>query len=184
MHANEQICALTKKLHLHNLNNPTTSITTLYIHNTTSQPKLQTKKPRVINLYHDHGRYNHNSKPIRDRSYPHCRELPCSRESDHPSNRYFKDGTLTVDNQIFVVAAREFLLPVQRLRVRWNSQPSKIQTIPGNRRLSGHQELAVCQYLDRLNNIGLPARHFMITHYANAILRRSHPADSDDPQHK
>ena len=40
---NEQICALTRKLHLHNLNNPTTSITTLYIHNTTSQPKLQTK---------------------------------------------------------------------------------------------------------------------------------------------
>ena len=53
--------------------------------------------------------------------------------------------------------------------------------IPGNRRLSGHQELAVCQYLDCLDNIGLPARHFMITHFANAILRRSHPADSDDP---
>ena len=29
--------------------------------------------------------------------------------------------------------------------------------IPGNRKLSGHQELAVCQYLDQLDNIGLPA---------------------------
>jgi hypothetical protein len=57
----------------------------------------------------------------------------------------------------FAAAAREFLLPVQRLRARWNGRPSKIQTIPGNRRLSKHQELAVCQYLDRLDNIGLPA---------------------------
>ena len=40
----------------------------------------------------------------------------------------------------FAAAAREFLLPVQRLqiRARWNGRPSKIQTIPGNRRLSGH----------------------------------------------
>ena len=53
--------------------------------------------------------------------------------------------------------------------------------ISGNRKLSEHQELAICQYLDRLDKIGLPARRFMITDCANAILRRSHPADSNDP---
>ena len=54
-------------------------------------------------------------------------------------------------------AAKEFLLPPQRLRARWNGRPPKTQVIPGNRKLSGHQELAVCQYLDHLDNIGLPA---------------------------
>ena len=38
-----------------------------------------------------------------------------------------------------------------------------IQTIPGNRRLNEHQELAICQYLGCLDNIGLPTRLFMIT---------------------
>ena len=47
--------------------------------------------------------------------------------------------------------------------------------------MSEYQELAICQYLDRLDNIGLPARRFMITGCANAILRRSHPADPIDP---
>ena len=78
-------------------------------------------------------------------------------------------------------AARGFLLPAQRLRARWNGRPSKIQMTPSNRRLSNHQELAVCQYLDRLDNIGLPARRLMVTDCANAILRRSHPADSVNP---
>ena len=81
----------------------------------------------------------------------------------------------------FAAAAREFLLLVQRLRARWNGRQSKIQRLAGNRKLSQHQELAVCEYLDRLDNIGLPARHFMITYCANAILRRSHPADSNNP---
>ena len=61
-------------------------------------------------------------------------------------------------------AARGFLLPAQRLRARWNGRHQKnIQTIPGNRRLNEHQELAICQYLGCLDNIGLPTRLFMIT---------------------
>ena len=53
--------------------------------------------------------------------------------------------------------------------------------ISGNRKLSEYQELAICQYLDRLDNIGLPARRSMITDCANAIPRHSHLADSIDP---
>ena len=78
-------------------------------------------------------------------------------------------------------AARGFLLQAQRLRARWNGRPSKIQTISGNRRLSEHQELEICQYLDHLDNTGLSARRFMIAECANAISRRSHLADLDGP---
>jgi len=41
-----------------------------------------------------------------------------------------------------------------------------------NRRLSEEEELAVCQYLDRLDMIGTSARLHMITGCANAILLR------------
>ena len=80
--------------------------------------------------------------------------------------------------------AREFFLPAHHLRASWNSRPSNIQAIPGNGRLSKHQESAVYQYLDRLYDIGLPAHLFVITDYGNAILRHSHQADSDALRHK
>ena len=77
-------------------------------------------------------------------------------------------------------AEGEFLSPAQRLRASWNGRPSKIQAIPGDRRLGNPQELAIRQCLDRLDNIGLAARLFIIMDCANAILRRSHQADLDD----
>ena len=48
-----------------------------------------------------------------------------------------------------------------------------------NRKLREDQELAVCQYLNRLDKIGLSARLPMVTNYANAILRRSHTTGGD-----
>ena len=73
-------------------------------------------------------------------------------------------------NPNLAAAAREFNLPPQRLRARWNGRESKEKRVPVNRRLTEEEELAVCQYLDRLDHIGTSARLNMITTCANAIL--------------
>jgi hypothetical protein len=65
-------------------------------------------------------------------------------------------------------AAREFELPPQRLRARWNGRQSKFDRPAKNTKLSGDQELAVCLYLVRLDAIGTCARKKMVTNCANA----------------
>ena len=79
-------------------------------------------------------------------------------------------------------AAREFLVSPQRLQARWNARPSKSEMTLGSRRLRKYQEfkLAVCQYLNRLDYIGLPARLFMIMDCANVILQGSYDHDGND----
>jgi len=70
--------------------------------------------------------------------------------------------------------AREFNVPCQRLRAQLNGRESKMKRQAANTKLDKEQELAVCQYLDRLDMIGTSARLQMITSCANAILRDSH----------
>ncbi|KAF8251779.1 hypothetical protein K440DRAFT_511202, partial [Wilcoxina mikolae CBS 423.85] len=79
-------------------------------------------------------------------------------------------------------AAREFFVPEQRLRIRWNGCRSKQDVVPANRKLSEYQELAVCTHLNRLDKIALPARLFMIADCANAILRRDHVGEGSPSQ--
>ena len=66
-------------------------------------------------------------------------------------------------------AACEFFVPEWRLRARWNDQQSRFERPAASRKFSDAQELAVCQYLDRLDEIGMSARHFMVTKCANAL---------------
>ena len=73
------------------------------------------------------------------------------------------------ENPNLAAAAREFNLPPQSVRARWNGRESKEKRVPANRRLMEEEELAVCQYLDRLDHIGSSARLNMITTCANAI---------------
>ena len=75
------------------------------------------------------------------------------------------------DNLNLAAAAREFRVPVKRLRARWARQQSKQERPSTNKRLSEDEELAVCLYLDRLEAIGTAARKQMITACANDILR-------------
>ena len=70
----------------------------------------------------------------------------------------------------FSAAAREFSVPLQRLRARWNGRRSKQEVVPWNRKLNEHEELAVCTYLDRLDKIGLHARLSMIANCTNGVL--------------
>ena len=78
-------------------------------------------------------------------------------------------------------AAREFNVPVQRLRARWNDRRSKQEVVPWNRKLKEHEELAVCTYLNRLDKVGLHARLFMIADCANGVLRRAHVGEGPPP---
>jgi len=75
--------------------------------------------------------------------------------------------------------AREFQVPVSRLRARWNGRSSKQDLPEPNKRLTDDQELALCLYLRRLDTIGTSARFPMITSCANSILRRSYDLAAD-----
>ena len=85
-----------------------------------------------------------------------------------------------VDNPNMSAAAREFNLPMTRLRARWLGQNSKQTTPPRNRKLNAEQELALCIYLDRLDAIGTAARLPMVNSAANTILRYAHTGSGTD----
>ena len=85
-------------------------------------------------------------------------------------------------NPNFSAEAREFNVPLQRLRARWNGRRSKQEVVPWNRKLKEHEDSAVCTYLGRLDKIGLYARLFMIADRANGVLRRAHVGEGPPPQ--
>ena len=76
-------------------------------------------------------------------------------------------------------AAREFNVPEQRFRARWNGRRSNQDVVLWNRKLKEHEELAVCTYLDRSDKFELL---FMISGCANGVLRRAHVDEGPPPQ--
>ena len=68
--------------------------------------------------------------------------------------------------------AREFQVPLSRLRWRWKGRQTRVERPAGNKRLTEAEELAVCIYLKRLDAIGTCAQLPMITSCANEILRK------------
>ena len=84
--------------------------------------------------------------------------------------------------------AKEFRVPLQRLRSQLNGHPPK-STVQGvhRRKLAPDQEKALHDYFVILDKIGLPARLNMIEQAANSLLRLSAdptPDTSDTPQPK
>ena len=71
--------------------------------------------------------------------------------------------------------AREFNVPLSRLRSRINGSPSK-SAVRGlhNRALKPDQEAALRIYLIRLDRLGIPASLNMVERTANTILRQDH----------
>jgi hypothetical protein len=55
-------------------------------------------------------------------------------------------------------AARDFDVNERKLRNRFNGIPSKSEYGGHNKMLIDDQELAVCHYLDRINQTGISAR--------------------------
>ena len=76
--------------------------------------------------------------------------------------------------------AREFDVPVQRLRSRLNGKPSKSEVRGMHRRaLTVDQELALHRHVTRLDQLSIPARIKSIRATANTLLRQT--ASSSDP---
>jgi Beta-lactamase/Tc5 transposase DNA-binding domain len=77
--------------------------------------------------------------------------------------------------------AREFEYNYQKLRRRWNGIPSKIDYGGHNKRLSDEQEIMLCNWLTRLDKLGISARPTMLTRAANNALRRNYPGLTPPP---
>lgn len=67
------------------------------------------------------------------------------------------------DNPNVKATAREFECNYQKLRRRWNGIPSKIDYGGHNKRLSDEQEIMLCNWLTRLDKLGISARPAMLT---------------------
>jgi hypothetical protein len=72
--------------------------------------------------------------------------------------------------------AREFNVPLQRLRSRLAGHPpaSAVRGLH-NRKLKPDQDLALHTYIKRLDELGLPVRLNMIQSTANALIRQDYP---------
>jgi hypothetical protein len=88
-------------------------------------------------------------------------------------------STQKAEDLNFTTTAHTFHVPMHRLHARWNSCGTHSDIIIHNRKLLEDQELVVCSFLDRLDEMGLPTRIPMITNCANAILQRTHQPTTD-----
>jgi hypothetical protein len=68
--------------------------------------------------------------------------------------------------------AKKFAVPYRRLLHRSKGRPSRSQREPVNLRLNDTEELALCRFLDIMEESGLYARTYQIERIANSILSR------------
>ena len=85
------------------------------------------------------------------------------------------------DDPDLTALAKSHEIPVRRLRARWQGRQSKHERAAANRKLSEDQEVAICQYLDRLDIVGTSARLQMVTGCAKTILQQAHIGSSPPP---
>ena len=77
---------------------------------------------------------------------------------------------------------RQFNVPRDRIRRRWNGSHTSRSARPAtNRKLNIHQDKALCWYLNRLYEIGVPLRYKAIDTAANEILATAHDPHFGDP---
>jgi len=77
--------------------------------------------------------------------------------------------------------ARHFNVPYSRLRKRLAGRKPKTQRIKTNLRLTADQDAGLCQYLDRLDELGLSARPRHVEAAANLILQSAARGKSGSP---
>ena len=73
--------------------------------------------------------------------------------------------------------AREFEVPVSRLRHHLKGRSPKVGQPAKNTKLLRPEEAALCRYIDRLDNINLAVRVEFVTDAANSILRERFKGD-------
>ena len=91
-------------------------------------------------------------------------------------------GSILPDTEFSIpeLAAR-FDIPVRHLKNRLKGTPSRNAQVPASRKLSPAEEVAVCRYIDRLDQLGLCVRPPMLRNCANVILARNHNGNSPPP---
>jgi hypothetical protein len=70
--------------------------------------------------------------------------------------------------------AREFAVPMNRLRHRWNGGKTLFQRQPNGRKLSPAQEAGLRYYLDYFDRAGASVNRKKIRIAANSILEEAH----------
>jgi len=78
-------------------------------------------------------------------------------------------------------AARHFDVPYERLRKRLAGYKPRTQRAKTNQRLIADQDAGLCQYLDRLDELGLSARLKHVEAAANLIIQSAHQDKSSSP---
>ncbi|KAJ5104254.1 hypothetical protein N7532_004783 [Penicillium argentinense] len=81
----------------------------------------------------------------------------------------------------FAKTAREFAVPVDRLRRRWKGQKSLFTRQPNGRKLNPAQELALCEYINYFDTVGLSINRAQISIAANSILEEAHSDKNTKP---
>jgi hypothetical protein len=81
----------------------------------------------------------------------------------------------------FAKTAREFAVPVDRLRRRWKGQKSLFTRQPNGRKLNPAQELALCEYINYFDTVGLSINRAQIGIAANSILEEAHSDKTTEP---
>ena len=89
----------------------------------------------------------------------------------------------TQGNVNIAALARQFNVPVPRLRARVSGRVSRYGRIAPNRTLTEVQDDALCHYLDTLDQFGLSATQPMLVAVANSILRDAH-TEPYEPSHQ
>ncbi|KAG0153305.1 hypothetical protein PDIDSM_5155 [Penicillium digitatum] len=70
--------------------------------------------------------------------------------------------------------AREFAVPMHRLRRRWKGGKSLFQRAPNGRKLNPEQEQALCDYMDYFDTVGVSINRRQIAIAADSILENDH----------
>ena len=95
---------------------------------------------------------------------------------------YISEALLSIvykQNWKFTNLAKEFEVSFKQLQNCYQCWSIKTNCKGGNKRFSKAQKLALCQYLDWLDTIRLPARILMLVGAANAIIQMSCSNDSN-----
>ena len=91
-------------------------------------------------------------------------------------------GSVPADGEFSIPQlAKDFSVPEQRLQNRIKGTPSQLSNVPVNSKLSSGEEAAVCEYIDRLDQLGLCAQPPMVRNCANVILAESHTGEDPPP---
>jgi hypothetical protein len=72
--------------------------------------------------------------------------------------------------------AREFDVPYQRLRSRYQGKKSLFEREPNGRKLDPAQEKALCSWIDYNDSLGLPVKRTQIVSAATSILKLANPS--------